>query len=69
MLVIDEATQGKNVTTKITGNGATGIEKKLDNDGIIIYHIHANDNKITITCEEKTRILDLTELTLKSDGN
>lgn len=64
MLKIDEAMQSKVVTTKIEGEGASGKVVTLDNDGIIIYHVHAKTNKITITCEGVDRVLDLSGLDL-----
>lgn len=63
-LKIEEATKGETVTGKITGTGATGKTVTLDEDGIIIFKVSNNDNKITITNEETSKVFDLTGLTL-----
>lgn len=66
ILKIEEATKGKKVTTNISGEGASGKDKQLDEDGIIIYHVFSTENKINITCDSATRTLELTDLVLKS---
>ncbi len=63
-LIIKEAKEGKTVTTKITGKEATGKVVTLTDDGIIIYHVHDNDNKISIMIGDTTKELTLTGLTL-----
>ncbi len=68
VIKVEEATQGKTVMVKMTGQETSGISKKLDPDGILICLIHNQDNKIELTVDsEDTRILDLSELTLMPD--
>ncbi len=61
-----EATKGDTVTVKVTGTGASNIQKTLDSDGIVICKIGNNDNKITIGNSGKTKDLTVTGLTLEA---
>ena len=65
---VKEATEGKIVTAKISGTGTKGKSVTLDSDGILISRISDNDNKITLSIEDKEKILILEDLVLTPEG-
>ncbi len=62
---VNEATEGKTVTCKMTGTGKTTQEKTLDEDGLLVAKIENINNKIIFTNGDTTKTLDLTSVELK----